>query len=225
MMLHVPAVLTADGLRDVRAALDEAQWTDGRVTAGSQSVSAKHNDQVREGDPAGMRAGEQIFAALERHPLFISAALPLTVYPPLFNRYGPGQAFGEHVDNAIRQPLRGPRVRTDLSATLFLNAPDAYGGGELVIDAFGTSHGVKLPAGDMIVYSATSVHRVNAVTSGVRLASFFWIQSMIRDDGRRAILLELDASIRSVRDANPGQPALVPLLNVYHNLVRRWADC
>jgi PKHD-type hydroxylase len=174
MIFRIPSVLGIDELRDIRAELHHAQWSDGRATAGYQSAQAKHNDQVAEADPVGLRAGERILAALERNALFISAALPLKVFPPLFNRYGSGQAFGDHVDNAIRQSVvRGSRVRTDLSATIFLSAPEEYTGGQLVIDGGAGTPGIKLPAGDMILYPASSVHRVTAVTHGTRLASFF----------------------------------------------------
>jgi PKHD-type hydroxylase len=225
MILRISAVLSANDLRDVRGDLAQAPWADGRSTAGYQSAQAKRNDQVVESDPAGIRAGERVVTALERNALFVSAALPLRVFPPLFNRYAAGQAFGDHVDNAIRQPLRGNRIRTDLSATLFLNPPEDYDGGELVIGDAGGSQIVKLAAGDMVLYPASSVHRVNPVTRGTRLASFFWIQSMVRDESRRSILFQLDEGIRGVRDADAAQPALVTLVNVYHNLVRSWAEC
>jgi PKHD-type hydroxylase len=225
MILRLSAVLSANELRDVRGDLAQAQWADGRSTAGYQSARAKRNDQVVESDPSGARAGERVVAALERNALFVSAALPLRVFPPLFNRYGSGQAFGDHVDNAIRQSLRGNRIRTDLSATLFLNPPENYDGGELVIGDAGGSQIVKLAAGDMVLYPASSVHRVNPVTRGTRLASFFWIQSMVRDEAQRSILFQLDEGIRGVRDADVAQPALVTLVNVYHNLVRSWAEC
>lgn len=226
MILRIAEVLSAEVVREIRTEFVQAQWCDGRSTAGYLSASAKHNDQVVEGDPAAHRAGDRIVAALERNPLFISAALPLKVSPPLFNRYGPGQGFGDHVDNAIRQtPVRGNRIRTDLSATLFLSSPDEYAGGELVIDGLAGSQAVRLAAGDMIVYPASSVHHVNPVSHGTRFASFFWIQSMVRDEVHRSILFQLDEGIRSVRDANPDQPGLVTLVNVYHNLVRGWAEC
>jgi PKHD-type hydroxylase len=225
MILRLAAVLSDNEMRGIRSDLTQAQWTDGRSTAGYQSAQAKRNDQVAESDPAGLRAGERVVAALERNALFVSAALPLRVFPPLFNRYAAGQAFGDHVDNAIRQPLRGNRIRTDLSATLFLNAPQEYDGGELVIGGAAGSQIVKLAAGDMVLYPASSIHRVNPVTRGTRLASFFWIQSMVRDETQRSILFQLDEGIRGVRDADPAQPALVTLVNVYHNLVRSWAEC
>jgi PKHD-type hydroxylase len=225
MILPIKGVLAPDDLRSVWDELAQAQWSDGRATAGYHSAQTKRNDQVPEADPAAMRAGERIIAALERNALFISAALPLKVFPPLFNRYRDGQTFGSHVDNAIRPSLHGMRVRTDLSATIFLSSPDEYDGGELVIEAPGAGHSIKLAAGDMVLYPASSVHHVNPVTRGGRLASFFWIQSMVRDDGQRSLLFDLDDGIRAARASDPDQPALVHLLNVYHNLVRAWADC
>jgi PKHD-type hydroxylase len=166
-----------------------------------------------------------VVTALERTPLFMSAALPLRVFPPLFNRYEPGMTFGAHVDNAIRQVAGSPlRVRTDLSATLFLSAPEEYDGGELVVDDTYGAHSVKLPAGDMILYPATSLHRVQPVTRGVRLASIFWVQSMVRDDGERGLLFDLDMAISQVSETQPDHPGVVALTSCYHNLLRRWAD-
>ena len=225
MLLHIPEVLTAEQVAHCRRVLAEAEWVDGRVTAGHQSARAKDNMQLPEHHPAARELGDMIVAALERNPLFMSAALPAKVFPPLFNRYEGGQSFGNHVDNAVRQVAGTPhRVRTDLSATLFLAAPDEYDGGELLVeDTYGV-HDVKLPAGDMILYPASSLHRVNPVTRGARLASFFWVQSMVRDDGERALLFDLDTSIqRLVRDS-PEHPSAMQLTNVYHNLLRRWAD-
>ena len=225
MLVTVPAVLSSSEVSDFRMALSDADWVDGRVTAGHQSARAKDNMQLPEDSPTARRLGAAVLAALERSPLFISAALPLKVFPPLFNRYRGGQSFGVHVDNAIRQVPGTPhRVRTDLSATLFLSAPDEYEGGELVVeDTYGT-HSVKLPAGDMVLYPATSLHRVNSVTRGVRLASFFWIQSMVRDDGERSLLFDLDVAIQQVACTQPDHPSAVQLTGVYHNLLRRWAD-
>jgi PKHD-type hydroxylase len=169
--------------------------------------------------------GEMIVAALERHALFISAALPLRVFPPLFNRYESGMSFGAHVDNAIRQVTGTPyRIRTDLAATLFLTRPEDYDGGELIVEDTYGSHAVKLPAGDMILYPATSLHRVTPVTRGARLSSFFWIQSMVREDARRALLFELDMAINQVNQRLPADPAVVALTSCYHNLLRDWAD-
>jgi PKHD-type hydroxylase len=198
---------------------------DGRETSGHLAARVKHNRQVDEGTPEAREMGNIIVTALERTPLFMAAALPLRVFPPLFNRYEPGMAFGAHVDNAIREVTSSPlRVRTDLSATLFLSRPDEYDGGELVVDDTYGAHSVKLPAGDMILYPATSLHRVNPVTRGVRLASIFWVQSMVRDDGERSLLFDLDMAISRVSEATPDNPGVVALTSCYHNLLRRWAD-
>ena len=225
MLLHIPNVLSRDQVSEYRRLLDAAEWIDGRVTAGHQSAKAKDNEQLPEDAPLGKQLGQAILAALERHPLFISAALPSKIFPPLFNRYSGGQAFGVHVDNAIRQ-IRGTahRIRTDISATLFLSAPEEYDGGELIVeDTYGTQK-VKLPAGDMVLYPATSLHRVQAVTRGARMASFFWIQSMVRDDGQRTLLFDLDTSIQRIAADHPQHPSVVQLTGVYHNLLRQWAE-
>lgn len=221
MLLPIPDVLTADQVLRARQLLDQADWVDGRVTAGHQSSRAKDNMQLPEGSPAARELGAMILQALEQNTLFISAALPARVFPPLFNRYSGGQSFGTHVDNAIRQITGTPhRIRTDLSATLFFTSPDEYQGGELVVeDTYGT-HNVKLPAGHLILYPSTSLHHVRPVTSGARIASFFWIQSMIRDDGERTLLFDLDVAIQRLN----GQDPAVQLTGVYHNLLRRWAD-
>ena len=225
MLLQVPKVLDADQVAQCRRMLDEADWADGRITAGYQSAQAKHNLQLPEDAPVARELGDMILAALQRSPLFLSAALPLKVFPPLFNRYADGHAFGNHVDNAIRQVRGTPhRIRTDLSATLFLSAPDEYDGGELVVeDTFGT-HAVKLPAGDMVLYPASSLHLVRPVTRGARTASFFWIQSMVRDDGERTLLYDLDRATQQVHRDLPDSPAALQLTGIYHNLLRRWAD-
>lgn len=225
MLLHVPKVLTDAQVARALALLDDAKWVDGRLTAGHLSATAKDNRQVAEGTPEARELGEVVVTALERNPLFMSAALPLRVFPPMFNRYDRGMAFGAHVDNAIRQVTGTPhRVRTDLSATLFLSAPEEYDGGELVVDDTSGAHSVKLPAGDMILYPATSLHRVAPVTRGARLASIFWVQSMVRDDGERSLLFDLDMAISQVREATPDSAAVVALTCCYHNLLRRWAD-
>jgi PKHD-type hydroxylase len=230
MLLHIPNVLTAEQVAECRRLLDAADWVDGRVTAGYQSAQAKNNAQLPEDSPVARELGQMIVAALERNPLFVAGALPLKIFPPLFNRYASGQAFGNHVDNALRQ-MRGPQaegqtqwVRTDLSATLFLAAPSEYDGGELMIDDTYGSHSVKLPAGDLVLYPSTSLHRVQPVTRGARIASFFWIQSMVRDDGQRTLLFDLDLAIQRLSADVAGHPALVQLTGVYHNLLRRWAD-
>ncbi|HSM80027.1 MAG TPA: Fe2+-dependent dioxygenase [Bryobacteraceae bacterium] len=225
MLLPIPEVLTAAQIAEARQILDQAEWADGRVTAGHQSARAKDNMQLPEDSPAARRLGDMILRALEQNALFISAALPLRVFPPLFNRYQGGQKFGTHVDNAIRQVTGTPhRIRTDLSATLFLCQPDEYDGGELVIeDTYGT-HNVKLPAGHLILYPSTSLHQVRPVTRGARVASFFWIQSMVRDDAERTLLFDLDVAIQRITGELPGNPVNVQLTGVYHNLLRRWAD-
>ena len=226
MLLAIPDVLAAQEVAAFRAALDGADWIDGRATAGYQAAQVKHNAQLNEHDSLARHLGEQVLAALERSKLFISAALPLRVYPPMFNRYAGGQTFGTHVDTAIRQVPGAPaRVRADLSATLFLSGPEEYEGGELVVqDSYG-AHQVKLPAGSMVLYPAGSLHRVAPVTQGARLGAFFWIQSMVRDEGGRTLLYDLDSSIQHLAAATPGHPALVQLTGVYHNLLRRWGDC
>ena len=225
MLLHVPGVLTPDQVATARRLLDQADWVDGRVTAGHQSVQVKNNMQLPEDSPVARELGDAITLALQRNPLFIAAALPLKIFPPLFNRYQSGHSFGNHVDNAVRHVTgTSHRMRTDLSATLFFTGPDEYDGGELVVeDTYGV-HTVKLPAGDMVLYPSTSLHHVRAITRGSRVASFFWIQSMIRDDGARTLLFDLDNAIQQVGQALPGHAAAVQLTGVYHNLLRRWAE-
>ena len=225
MLLHVPGILLPEQVSRARALLDQAEWIDGRATAGHQSSRAKQNMQVRENTPVAKELGDMVVKALERNALFITAALPSRVFPPLFNRYRGGESFGTHVDNAIRQISGTPlRMRTDLSATLFLNDPESYDGGELVVeDLFGV-HRVKLPAGHLILYPATSLHHVTPVTRGERLASFFWIQSMVKDDAERTLLFDLDMATQQVGRDLPDHPAGVQLTNIYHNLLRRWAE-
>jgi len=225
MLLHIPDILTPAQIRECRAALDGAPWVDGSVTAGFQSVRVKHNRQLPEDHPTAKQLGDLILTSLERTPLFISAALPLRVFPPLFNCYESGHAFGTHVDIAIRQTRHaGFRIRTDLSATLFLNAPDEYDGGELVVEDRYGAHAAKLPAGHMVLYPASSLHHVRPVTRGARIASFFWIQSMLRGDEQRTLLFDLDTAIQQLSRDVPDHPALVRLTGVYHNLLRAWAD-
>jgi PKHD-type hydroxylase len=225
MLLHIPKVLTEAHVAHCRAIMEDAKWVDGRETSGHLAARVKHNRQVDEATPEAREMGNIIVTALERTPLFMAAALPLRVFPPLFNRYEPGMAFGAHADNAIRQVTGSPlRVRTDLSATLFLSRPDEYDGGELVVDDTYGAHSVKLPAGDMILYPATSLHRVIPVTRGARLASILWVQSMVRDDGERSLLFDLDMAISRVSEATPDNPGVVALTSCYHNLLRRWAD-
>jgi PKHD-type hydroxylase len=225
MLLPIPDVLTAAQVARARELFASASWVDGRVTAGHQSALAKQNRQLAESDPAARELGEMIVAALGAHPLFLAAALPARVFPPLFNRYEGGESFGTHIDNAIRQVAGTPvRVRTDLSATLFFSSPDEYDGGELVVEEYTGSHSIKLPAGHLILYPAHSRHHVRPVTRGARLASFFWIQSMVRDEGCRRTLFDLDLAIQDVNRERAGSPAAISLTGVYHNLLRRWAD-
>ncbi|WP_115554264.1 Fe2+-dependent dioxygenase [Xanthomonas arboricola] len=227
MLLPIPDVLTPMQLSELRARLDAADWADGRITAGHQSAQAKDNAQLPEDSAAAREASALVLEALSRSSTFFSAVLPRRIYPPLFNRYSGGQSFGYHVDNAVRYARsRGGAepVRTDVSGTLFLSDPDSYDGGELVIeDTFGTQS-VKLPAGHLVIYPGTSLHKVMPVTRGTRVASFFWIQSMLRDDAQRRLLFELDVSIRRLTQDTPGHPSLIQLTGVYHNLLRQWAD-
>ncbi len=224
MLLHVPDVLTAAEVQQCRRVLDAAEWVDGSVTAGFQSTRVKDNMQVPEGSAAARELGELVLAALNESMLFASAALPARIFPPLFNRYTGGQGFGNHVDNAIRQVRgTGQRLRTDISATLFLSAPEEYEGGELVVDDAYGPHSAKLPAGHMVLYPATSLHRVTPVTRGARVASFFWIQSLVRGDAERTLLFDMDMAIIRLRQQVGDNDAVVALTGVYHNLLRRWA--
>ncbi|MDR7133805.1 PKHD-type hydroxylase [Lysobacter niastensis] len=227
MLLQLPQVLNAEQVAHCRQRLEQAAWADGRMTAGYQSALAKDNAQLPENDPVARELGGLILEALSRNSTFFSAALPQRIYPPLFNRYAGGQSFGFHVDNAVRYDRsRGgvDPIRTDLSATLFLSAPEEYDGGELMIeDTYGT-HSVKLQAGDMVLYPGTSLHKVTPVTRGERIASFFWIQSLLREDAQRRLMFELDVSIRRLTQDVPEHPALVQLTGVYHNLLRRWTE-
>ncbi|HLU77537.1 MAG TPA: Fe2+-dependent dioxygenase [Burkholderiales bacterium] len=225
MLIQIPDVLSKEQVRQCREVLEAAEWVDGRATAGHQGAKVKKNRQLPESSAAARQLGDLVLAALERNPLFISAVLPARVYPPLFNRYEGGETFGNHIDNAVRLiPGTGQKIRTDVSSTLFLSEPEEYEGGELLIeDTYGT-HTVKLPAGAMVVYPGTSLHRVNPVTRGVRLAAFFWTQSMIRDDGQRTLLFDLDTSIQRLDRQQADEQALVQLTGVYHNLLRMWAE-
>jgi len=225
MLITIPSVLTAEQVAAHTAQLATAGWADGRGSAGYLSQAVKNNAQLADTDPVGRKLGDTILLALEKNSLFFAAALPLKVLPPLFNRYSGEQSYGRHIDGAIR-PVTGThhRLRTDLSATLFLSAPESYDGGELVIqDTFG-ERSVKLAAGDLVLYPGTSVHRVAPITRGVRLAAFFWIQSMVRDATQRSILFELDSAIQRLAKDVPQHAALVDLAGVYHNLLRTWAD-
>lgn len=225
-MLHIPDVLTTEQVAQARQLMARATWIDGRATSGHQSAQVKDNLQIPENSPEARALGEMVLGALERNALFISSVLPQRVFPPLFNRYDPGMTFGAHVDNAIRQVTgTASRLRTDVSCTLFLAEPESYEGGELVVEDSYGEHSVKLPAGHAVVYPATSLHRVMPVTRGSRLASFFWIQSMVRDDGQRSLLFDLDMAINRLRGDLPADhPSPVQLTAVYHNLLRRWAD-
>ncbi|HEX4084944.1 MAG TPA: Fe2+-dependent dioxygenase [Chthoniobacteraceae bacterium] len=225
MLITIPDVLNADQLLEARQILDKAEWVDGKVTAGHQSAKAKDNMQIPENSPAAQQLGRLILSALGNNPLFIAAALPLQIFPPLFNRYSGGQSFGTHVDNSIRQVTGTPhRIRTDISATLFFAGPEEYDGGELCIEDTYGSKKIKLPAGHMVLYPATSLHYVKPVTRGARICSFFWIQSMVRDDGRRSILFDLDLGIQRLNRETPNHSAAVQFTGVYHNLLRQWAE-
>jgi PKHD-type hydroxylase len=225
MLIQVPDVLSQEDVVQFRNELDNTDWVDGKVTAGYQSARVKDNLQLPESNPVAIKLGKRVLEALERNPLFIAAALPAKIFPPLFNRYNGGQSFGNHVDNAIRRvSATGKYVRTDLSVTLFLSSPEEYDGGELVVeDTYGV-HPVKLPAGHMVLYPSTSLHHVRPVTRGSRVCSFFWLQSMIRDDAHRSLLLNLDVAIQRLGQDVPDHPALVELTGVYHNLLRDWAE-
>ncbi len=225
MLLALPNVLSATQVAEARRILEAAEWTDGRSTAGHQGALVKDNLQIPATHPAARQVGEVIVRALHQHPLFMSAALPLHILPPMFNRYSGGQTFGNHVDGSIRQiPGTGQRLRTDLSCTLFLANPEDYDGGELIIEDTYGSKSVKLPAGHLILYPSTSLHQVTPVTRGTRLCSFFWLQSMVRDDGRRRLLFDLDVSIQRLGAELAAHPSVVQLTGVYHNLLRQWAD-
>lgn len=226
MLIEIPEVLSQTELMQVRALLNDAPWTDGRVTAGSQSAQVKNNWQLPEQSEQSRAARAVLLEALNRNALFLSAALPKRIFPPLFNRYtGERNTFGNHIDNAIRHCNQsGQRVRTDLSATLFLADPDTYDGGELVIEDTYGQHTVKLAAGDMVLYPGSSLHRVEPVTRGARVASFFWLESMVRETERRRLLFEMDMAILELRTTQGDNQATVNLTGCYHNLLRMWAD-
>ena len=224
MIVHIPDVLTADEVAHCRDVMDNTAWIDGNVTSGHQARKAKNNLQLTEGSPEHQRLGALVLKGLNKSPLFFSAVLPHTIFPPLFNRYDSGMTFASHVDNSIRTSRDGVRIRTDISATLFLSDPEEYEGGELTIEDTYGSHGVKLPAGDMIIYPADSLHHVTPITEGSRVASFFWIQSLIRDVRQRALLFDLDQSVMKLTGDVPDHPALVSLMSTYHNLLRLWSE-
>ena len=227
MLIAIEDILTPSQVAEARRILAEAEWVDGRVTAGYQAQSVKRNAQVKEGTTAAVAVGEMVLKGLARSAKFMSAALPLRVFPPMFNSYAGGQTFGTHVDTAIRQvTTTGQRIRTDVSATLFLTAPEDYDGGELIVEDSYGEHKVKLPAGHMVLYPATSLHRVEPVTRGNRVSSFFWIQSMIRQDAQRTLLYEMDTAIQRLGtlDADEVKRSAVQLTGVYHNLLRQWSE-
>jgi PKHD-type hydroxylase len=226
MMIQIPEALTAAQVAEVRGLIDAADWVDGNATSGPQAALAKKNRQLPEDSPAGKKAGAIVLDALGPSGLFMAAALPAKVWPPLFNRYGAGEAFATHVDNAVRLKRGGvERLRADLSATLFLSAPGDYAGGELTVEDTYGAHAVKLAAGDLILYPSSSLHHVTAVTSGERVAAFFWIQSMVRDDSRRRLLFEMDLAIqRLAGEVGQGHESVVALTGSYHNLLRMWAE-
>ncbi|MDP9125613.1 MAG: Fe2+-dependent dioxygenase [Pseudomonadota bacterium] len=225
MLLHIPDILTRDQVAELRRRLDATDWVDGRATVGGQGAQVKRNRQLDEFAPVGQELGRVVLKALLAHPLYMSAALPMRHMPPLFNRYEGGEHYGLHVDGAIRSvPGTTLQMRTDLSCTLFLARPDEYDGGELeIVDTYGT-HAVKLPAGDLILYPSSSLHRVHPVTRGARVASFFWVQSLVRDPARRQMLFELDQNIQSLREQVGDNEAVVGLTGHYHNLVRTWSE-
>ena len=226
MLLHIPEVFTKDEVAALRATLDAGPWADGNMTSGHQSATAKKNSQLPEDCVEAREISAVVMQALNANPMFVAAALPHTIFPPLFNRYEGGGEFGVHVDNAIRQQRGGPlRIRSDLSATLFLSEPEDYDGGELVVEEMYGPQSVKLPAGDMVLYPSKSLHRVTPVTRGARVSSFMWLQSLIRDDGDREMLFRMDVAIQRVAlEKGPKDQAVIELTGVYHNLLRRWAE-
>lgn len=225
MLLAIPDVLTPAQVAEARKILDAAEWVDGRITAGHQGAHVKNNVQLPPGSPAGRQVGEMINTALAANPLFMSAALPLRVLPPAFNRYEGGQTFGTHIDGAIRSLPNGQRLRTDLSCTLFLTPPEDYDGGELIVEDTYGSKSVKLPAGHLILYPSTSLHQVTPVTRGARVSSFFWLQSMVRDNAHRAMLYDMDVAIqRLTAEAGATNPSVISLTGIYHNLLRHWSE-
>ncbi|WP_426702462.1 Fe2+-dependent dioxygenase [Rhodanobacter sp. Col0626] len=224
MLLHIPDVLAPAEVAQIRAALDAADWTDGRETVGAQGAKVKRNQQLPDASPLRQQLAQRVLAALAKNPLYHAATLPLRTLPPRFNRYEGGGQYGFHVDGAVMALSAEAQLRSDISCTLFLNEPDDYDGGELIVsDTYG-EHAVKLPAGDLIVYPSSSLHRVTAVTRGARMASFFWVQSLIRDDSRRRLLFELDSSIQSLTASGADAAAVLQLTGVYHNLLRQWSE-
>ncbi|MFT3755319.1 MAG: Fe2+-dependent dioxygenase [Pseudoxanthomonas sp.] len=224
MLLHIPEILSREQVAQMRQELEAADWADGRETVGHQGAQVKRNLQLPDASPLRRKLGETILLALSQHPRFFSAALPLKYLPPRFNCYTGGGTYGFHVDGSVMNLGNGEQLRSDISCTLFLNDPDDYDGGELVVsDTYG-EHEVKLPAGDVIVYPSSSLHQVTPVTRGARLASFFWVQSMVRDDGKRRLLYEMDSAIESLRSSGADNAAVLQLTGIYHNLLRQWAE-
>ena len=225
MLIHIPQVLTREQVRAMRTAIDAAPWEDGRASVGTQGALVKNNRQLPETHPVALEQGRIVLQALAANLTFFSAALPLRTAPPMFNRYAMGETYGLHVDGSVRQlPGTATRLRTDVSTTLFLSDPEDYDGGELVIqDTYGVQQ-VKLPAGDMVLYPGTSLHKVNAVTRGARFASFFWTQSLVREDSQRTLLFEMDNAIQQLTRDVPDHPSLIQLTGTYHNLLRRWVE-
>ncbi|MDE2316931.1 MAG: Fe2+-dependent dioxygenase [Xanthomonadaceae bacterium] len=224
MLLHVPDILDREQLHHMRAALDAADWTDGRETVGTQGAQVKRNRQLPDASPLRRQLGEALLAALAGNPLFHAATLPRRILPPRFNRYEGGGEYGMHVDGSVMALPDGEQLRSDISCTVFLSEPEDYDGGELIIsDTYG-EHAVRLPAGDAIIYPASSLHRVQPVTRGARVAAFFWVQSLVRDDGCRRLLFELDASIQRLVATGADRAAVLQLTGTYHNLLRRWAE-
>ena len=226
MLICVPDILSKTEVAEFRAIMDEASWEDGRSTAGAQSALVKNNEQLPPNGEIARRLGDRVLSAISASPLFISAAIPKQIFPPLFNRYGPGNHFGIHVDNAVRgDHLTGLRIRTDLSVTLFLSKPEDYDGGELIVEDYYGSHEVKLSSGHLVLYPASSLHMVTSITRGTRVASFFWLQSMIRDAHARSLVFDMDSAIQElVARLGRDDPETVKLIGIYHNLIRYWAD-
>jgi PKHD-type hydroxylase len=226
MLICVPDVLSQQDVADFRRILDAEGWEDGRSTAGAQSAEVKQNEQLPPDGNTARQLGKRVIVALAANPLFIAAAVPRHIFPPLFNCYRPGQFFGEHVDNCVRgDSLTGMRIRTDISGTLFLSEPEQYDGGELVIDNYHSSPRIKLPAGHMVIYPSTSLHSVTPVTRGARVCSFFWIQSMIKDTHARSMTFDMDNALQKlVQRLGRNDPEVRKLTNIYHNLIRYWAD-
>ncbi|UPG91315.1 Fe2+-dependent dioxygenase [Luteibacter aegosomaticola] len=224
MLLHIPDVLTSDEVAGMRKQMDGAEWTDGRETVGPQGARVKRNLQLPQSSPLRKALGDHVVAALNRHPLYHAAVLPLRTLSPRFNRYEGGGEYGFHIDGAVMQVDGEAHVRSDISCTLFLADPEEYDGGELIISDLYGEHEVKLAAGDAVVYPSSSLHRVTPVTRGARIASFFWVQSLVRDDSARRLLLEMDTAIRKLTADGADQASILQLTGVYHNLLRRWAE-